>query len=87
MRRIFFFHPTGETRLSDLCGFWTGWNVLPPRKEILVARFSEDKNNKSPLAETCFMSLIVPVGHTTYESFRNSMDIAIQYGSKGFYFA
>ena len=52
-----------------------------------MARFSDDANSKSPMAETCFMSLIVPVGHSTYESFRNSMDIAVQYGSHGFSFA
>ena len=73
--------------MNDLCSFWSGWDVLPPRKEVLTVKFNSDERSKSPMSETCFLSLILPLGHNTYEEFRKAMDAAIQYGSKGFSFA
>lgn len=78
---------TDGARLNDLCCFWTGCDYLPPRKEILGVKFNKNQSNKLPTAETCFMSQILPVGHDTYEKFKNSMDTAILYGCRGFSFA
>jgi len=77
----------GETQLNDLCCFWTGWDFLPPRKEILVVKFNTNESSKLPTSECCFMSLLLPIGHNTYQEFMNCMDTAIRYGSKGFSFA
>ena len=55
-----FFQFVGETRLNDLCCFWTGWDFLPPRREVLIAKF---------------FSLVLPVGHETYGDFLNATAI------------
>lgn len=82
-----FFQFVGETRLNDLCCFWTGWDFLPPRREVLIAKFSSNKRSKLPTSETCFLSLVLPVGHETYGDFLNAMDTAIKCGSRGFAYA
>ena len=52
-----------------------------------MVKFSSDDISKSPTSETCFLSLILPLGHNTYDEFRIAMDAAIKYGCKGFSFA
>ena len=72
--------------LNDLCLFWIGCDYLPYRQEMLV-KFDINENNKMPKAERCFMTLMLPVAHDTYDSFRSVMNTAIAYESRGFAFA
>ncbi len=53
---------------------------------MLCVKFNTDPKQVLPTAESCFMTLVLPVGHETYESFRKSMSTAITYGSRGFTF-
>jgi hypothetical protein len=73
--------------LRDLCCFWTGWNVLPPRSEKLNVMFDKTSQLELPMAECCFNNLTLPVVHNTLEQFVKKMDIALKHGSKGFTFA
>lgn len=63
--------------------FWTGWDFFPPRRDVLIAKFSSNKNSKLPTSERCFLSLVLPVGHETYRDFLSAIDTAIMCGSRG----
>ena len=67
--------------------FWTGWDFFPPRRDVLIAKFSSNKNSKLPTSERCFLSLVLPVGHETYRDFLSAIDTAIMCGSGGFAYA
>lgn len=67
--------------------FWTGWDFLPPRRDVLIAKFSSNKNSKLPTSERCFLSLVLLVGHETYRDFLSAIDTAIMCGSSGFAYA
>ena len=67
--------------------FWTGWDFLPPRRDVLIAKFSSNKNSKLPTSERCFLSLVLPVGHETYRDFLSAIDTAVMCGSRGFAYA
>ena len=67
--------------------FWTGWDFFPPRRDVLIAKFSSNKNSKLPTSERCFLSLVLPVGHETYRDFLSAIDTAIMCGSRGFAYA
>mgnify|MGYP002804471013 CR=1 FL=1 len=73
-------------KLNDLCCFWTACRSLPVRGDNMSVTFDVNEDNKMPKAESCFLKLILPVSHNTYESFRSSMNAAIAFGSKGFSF-
>ena len=50
----------GTQLISDLCCFWTGWDYLPPRSEMLSVKFNTDPERMLPTAEACFMTLVLP---------------------------
>ncbi len=74
--------------LVDLCCFWTGANTLPSAfaHEKMVVKF-DGGANKLPMSEACFLNIILPTQHKEYEEFRNNLDIALKYRSKGFTFS
>lgn len=67
--------------------FWIGWDFLPPRRDVLIAKFSSNKNSKLPTSERYFLSLVLPVGHETYRDFLSAIDTAVMCGSRGFAYA
>lgn len=69
--------------LADFCQFISG-APRPPRQMIRV-RFSTDDSQKLPVAETCFVWLVLPVANTSYLEFRQNMDIALKFEATGFY--
>ena len=71
-----------EKPTTDLCCFWTAMNNLPPRNTVLLAKF-DDRQSVFPFAETCFMSMVLPTVHESYEEFQKYMDIALKHGSMG----
>ena len=74
-------------QLPDLCCFWTGTNQLPTRSTMLIAKFDDSGDILLPMAESCFLSLTLPVKHTTFPDFVKHMDLALKYGYKGFCFS
>ena len=40
-----------------------------------------------PMAESCFFNIVLPIVHSEFEQFKKKMDVALKYGSKGFWFA
>ncbi|CAB3991436.1 PREDICTED: uncharacterized protein LOC107346752 [Paramuricea clavata] len=74
----------GCARLVDLVSFWTAGSTIGYNDELLMVKFNADC--KLPMAETCFMGIVLPTRHTSYDDFRKHMDIALRYGSKGFDF-
>ena len=78
---------TDGAELVDLCCFWTGSNMLPPRSQRLYVSFDKDGSIVLPMAECCFFSLVLPVKHTNFEEFTEFMDKALKYGSSGFCFS
>ena len=73
--------------LTDLCCFWTGSNMLPPRSGKLNVFFDKASPNLMPMAESCFCNLTLPVVHLSFDQFWKQMDNALKYGSKGFTFS
>ena len=73
--------------LADLCCFWTGSKMLPPRSDSLYVAFDNVGNIVLPMAECCFFSLVLPVKHTSFEDFKKFMDSSLKYGSSGFCFS
>ena len=51
-----------------------------------MVKFNDSTESRLPLAETCFMGIVLPTRYNNYEDFKHNMDIAISYGSKGFDF-
>lgn len=74
--------------LVDLCCFWMGGNSLPVglTNENIVVKF-DGGAKELPMSETCFLSIILPTQHKEYQTFKNKMDVALKYGSKGFSFS
>ena len=54
---------------------------------MMSVKFNTDPKRMLPTAEACFMTLVLPIGHKTYDSFRRSMNTAITYGSRGYTFS
>ena len=80
----FTFYPLMEgtsSTLQDLISFWTGKNNYQSKDGQLLVKFDTGEN-KLPLSETCFKSLILPITHTEYLN----LNIALNYGAKGFAF-
>lgn len=73
--------------LSDLCCFWTGFDLLPSRSERLNVMFNTSSDMELPMAESCFFNIVLPIVHSEFEQFKKKMDVALKYGSKGFCFA
>lgn len=74
-----------EEQLKDLLQFWTGWPSLPMMDEKLAVSFlPKDASKVLAVADTCFNSLEIPTVHTSYEAFRERMDVAVKYGKVGF---
>ncbi|KAJ7377519.1 hypothetical protein OS493_028502 [Desmophyllum pertusum] len=67
--------------LADFCQFISG-APIPPQQMIRV-RFSDSQ--KLPVAETCFLWLVLPATHTSFTAFQQNMDIALKFESTGFY--
>jgi len=66
----------GDVSLATLLFFATGAPYLtgPPHEYVSVFRvLFEDSNEKIPRARTSLNELVLPVCHTTYRSFRDSM--------------
>lgn len=61
--------------------------MLPPRSEMLNVTFDKEGNMVLPMAECCFLSLVLPVKHATFEDFTRNMDLALKYGLHGFTFS
>lgn len=64
--------------------FWTGWEMLPPRREKLWVQL-DDQGTQTSLAESkaCFNRLIVNSSHTDYAT-EEFLDKALKYGSRGY---
>lgn len=71
--------------MLDLLSFWTGGNRVTGKNGKLLVKF-DDGVNDLPLSETCFGSIILPTKHSDYQSFKQNMDIAMKFGSRGFSF-
>ena len=71
-----------QETLSDLVQFWTCSPALPTLSQKLTVVYKVD-DNLLPEANTCPMILAIPIGHSTYESFREYLDKAISF-AKGF---
>ena len=69
--------------LAEFCQFVSGTPV-PPQQPIRV-RFSTDDNQTLPVAETCFMWLVLPVTSSCFQEFKKNMDIALKFEATGFY--
>ena len=54
---------------------------------MLSVKFNTDPASMLPTAEACFMTLVLPVGHETYDSFKRSMNTAVTYGLRGYTFS
>lgn len=72
----------GSPSTTDLCCLWTATNHLPPREGSLLVKF-DTTQNKFPFAETCFLTIILPTVHQSFEMFKKYMDIALNHGSMG----
>jgi len=83
---FFFTCSQGGSQMVDLLNFWTAASNLPTGKDSALLVKFDDGSNVLPLAETCFRTIVLPTKYTTYEEFRKNMDIALQFGSKGFSF-
>ena len=82
------FYPLLEgtsSRLQDRISFCSGENKYQSKDGQLLVKFDTGEN-KFPLSETCFKSLILPIQHKEYLNFKKNMDIALNYGAKGFAF-
>ena len=40
-----------------------------------------------PMAECCFLNLVLPVKHARFEDFIKNIDVALKYGMSGFAFS
>ena len=72
--------------MEDLISFWTGARNLPTGKDSALLVKFDDGSNILPLAETCFKTIILPIKHICYEDFQKNMNIALNFGAKGFSF-
>lgn len=72
--------------LNSLCQFWSGIPHLPPRQEKLEV-ILQTSDNQWPTVETCFLTLYLPLHHTSYSDFKKMMDTVLKFGSKGYVFA
>ena len=79
------YHFADHAELVELCCFWLGSNMLPPRSQMMYVSFDKG-NNVFPMAESCFYSLMLPAKHAGFEEFIEFMDKALKYGSNGFCF-
>ncbi len=73
--------------LQDLLCFWTATNMLPPRSQMLIVSFDKEGSMVLPMAECCFLSLVLPVKHANFEDLTRNMDVALKYGMSGFTFS
>ncbi|CAB4007014.1 E3 ubiquitin- ligase UPL2-like [Paramuricea clavata] len=71
--------------LVDLIHFWTACNCLQHKARSLLVKF-DGNNIVLPLSETCFKTIVLPTKHSSFESFKNSMDMALKFGAHGFVF-
>ena len=71
--------------MEHLVNVWTGASTLPTGNDSLLVKFDAGSSTL-PLAETCFRTIVIPTEHSTYDEFRNNMDIALKFGTKGFSF-
>ncbi|XP_015779491.1 PREDICTED: uncharacterized protein LOC107357370 isoform X1 [Acropora digitifera] len=69
--------------LAEFCQFVSGTPV-PPQQPIRV-QFSTDDNQTLPVAETCFMWLVLPVTSSCFQEFKKNIDIALKFEETGFY--
>ena len=72
----------GET-LNDVLQFWTCWPSLPMLEEKLSVSFLP-KTDKLAEVDTCWKSLKIPVIFSTYEEFKENLDISVKCGKSGF---
>ena len=77
----------GGPSLSDFFFFWTGFVILPAPSERLNVMFNTSSQMELPMAESCFSNIVLPTVHKEFEQFKNKMDVALNYGCKGFCFA
>ena len=69
--------------LVDFCQFICGLPVPP--KQMIRVRFSTDDSQRFPVAETCFVWLVVPTTHESFRDFRKYMDLALKFEATGFH--
>ena len=69
--------------LVDFCPFICELPVPP--KQMIRIRFSTDNSQRFPVAETCFVWLVVPTTHESLRDFRKYMDIALKFEATGFH--
>ena len=69
--------------LVDFCKFVSGLPI-PPQQMIRV-RFSTDDSQRFPVAETCFVWLVLPTTHVSFKDVRKHMDIALKFEGTGFH--
>jgi hypothetical protein len=54
---------------------------------MLIVSFDKEGSMVLPMAECCFLSLVLPVKHANFEDFTRNMDVALKYGMSGFTFS
>lgn len=75
-----------QETLADLVQFWTSSPALPSTalQKLIVAYLPDCTTKLLPEANTCPMILSIPVAHSSFESFRNSLEKAISFAKVGF---